>query len=380
MTAPPSHRPPRRAPRRRRRIPLPVARALALAVVVALVAGIVALATGGEPRAPATSASATSQHERRASRPLIRTGPPIASPAMRERCFGAAAHDPARRCVNPALRLVVTPPPDRARAELNARCVPVGQTEILLPCEFGVSEQDATGTFALIGDSHASHWRGALERVARAKGWRGVTLTRTGCPFSQATALLRGRAAEQCVRWNHAVVAWLRTHPEVRTVFVSQHSGGRVLHAPSRSAEATRVAGYLQAWTSLPRTVQQIFVIRDTPRNTRGTAACVAAAVRARRPPGIACAVPRRSAVRPDPAAVAARRLSSPRVRLMDATRYMCSPRLCLPVIGGALVHKDIDHLTQTFATTLAPYFLKRIDAVLSADDAPTDTPTLALW
>jgi hypothetical protein len=369
MTVPPSSRPPRRAPRRRRRVPLPLARALALALVVALVAGLVTLATGDEPTAPSTAGPGPT-HERRASKPLIRTGPPLPSPATKERCFGAAAHDPTTPCANPALRLVVTPSPALARTEPNATCVPVGQHGILLPCEFGVGEDDATDTFALIGDSHASHWRGALARVARAKGWRGVTLTRTGCPFSQATALLRGAAAEQCVRWNHATVGWLRAHPQVHTVFVSQHSGGAVLHSPGQSAEATRIAGYLQTWRGLPSTVRRIFVIRDTPRNTSRSAACVQAAVRARRAPGLTCAVPRGFAVRPDPAAVAARRLASPRVRLIDLTRYMCSPRLCLPVVGGALVHKDADHLTQTFATTLAPYFLRRIDAVQAEDAA----------
>jgi hypothetical protein len=34
--------------------------------------------------------------------------------------------------------------------------------------------------------------------------------------------------------------------------------------------------------------------------------------------------------------------------------------------VGGALVHKDVDHLTQVFARTLGPYLLRAIDA--SAD------------
>ena len=41
-------------------------------------------------------------------------------------------------------------------------------------CEFGVPKEGAKATIAVIGDSHASHWRPSLDFVARAKGWHGV--------------------------------------------------------------------------------------------------------------------------------------------------------------------------------------------------------------
>ena len=50
---------------------------------------------------------------------------------------------------------------------------------------------------------------------------------------------------------------------------------------------------------------------------------------------------------------------------VVDLTDSMCSPRLCFPVIGGALVHKDIDHMTAAFATTLAPYLHRRLRQLL---------------
>jgi hypothetical protein len=31
-------------------------------------------------------------------------------------------------------------------------------------------------------------------------------------------------------------------------------------------------------------------------------------------------------------------------------------------VVGGVLVHKDIDHITRLFATTLGPYLLRAYD------------------
>ncbi len=63
-----------------------------------------------------------------------------------------------------------------------------------------------------------------------------------------------------------------------------------------------------------------------------------------------------------DAAAIAALRRNSPRVHLVDLTRLMCSPKLCYPVVGGVLVHKDVTHLTPLFASTLGPFLLRAVD------------------
>jgi hypothetical protein len=46
-------------------------------------------------------------------------------------------------------------------------------------------------------------------------------------------------------------------------------------------------------------------------------------------------------------------------------TRFLCSKKRCFPVIGGALVYKDDQHMTDVFGTTLGPYLLGAIDRVL---------------
>ena len=72
--------------------------------------------------------------------------------------------------------------------------------------------------------------------------------------------------------------------------------------------------------------------------------------------------MPRDYALKRDPAEPAALASDPRRVQLIDMTRFMCSSRLCMPVIGGALVHKDQTHLTRVFATTLGPYLLRHIE------------------
>src|SRR5262249_41704710 len=97
-------------------------------------------------------------------------------------CFGAASRDPELPCTNPALRRTVTPTPARARTLPNSPChsTPPGPPAV---CRFGV---DGTAPFALVGDSHAGHWRAAFESVAQAKGWTGVSITRSSCPLQKA--------------------------------------------------------------------------------------------------------------------------------------------------------------------------------------------------
>ena len=73
-----------------------------------------------------------------------------------------------------------------------------------------------------------------------------------------------------------------------------------------------------------------------------------------------ACAVRRAGALLPDPEVVSARRLHTPRVRVIDLTSFMCGPRQCYPVVGGVLVNRDTNHLSQAFSATLGPYVLRR--------------------
>ena len=279
---------------------------------------------------------------------------PEASRSAEPRCFGAAARDPVERCQNPSLERRVVPTPAQALRLPNAPCR-FPRRSYPLVCEFGAREEGASRRVALIGDSHAAHWRAALAPVARNRGWAGFSLTRAGCPLSTTTPILRDDLTPRCLSWRVAVMEWLREHPGVDTLFVSQH---RVRIHGSYEEE---VQGFIRAWSDLPDSIRRIVVIRDTPRRPEGTRRCVRAAIARGRAAGQVCAV-RRSRVLPrDPAADAANRIRSRRVRLVDMTRYFCDASRCFPVIGGALVHKDSTHMTARFGATLAPFLERRL-------------------
>ncbi|MCW3000267.1 MAG: hypothetical protein JWN65_3816 [Solirubrobacterales bacterium] len=292
--------------------------------------------------------------------------------AAGEPCFGAAAADPQNPCDNPGLRYSVVPDPGNAQAAQRfATCTEVQQTAVLRACFWGAPAGEATRTVGLIGDSHASHWRAAMQAVIRARHWRAVSIQLAGCPLSAAHPNLPGVSRQRrCMRWNEAVQRWLVAHPQISVVFTSNHRG-TVIPRPGESALRAQWDGYHAAWTRmLGGRVRQVVVIRDTPR-LRGTSIpCVVQAVAASRSAASRCALPRRYALPADPAVQIARRLRSPQVQVADLSAFMCGTYVCPPVVGGVLVLRDVSHMTTTFSATLGPYLLDRVNR-LAAGWAP---------
>ena len=285
--------------------------------------------------------------------------------AAHSACFGAASRDPDRhRCRDPRLARLVVPAPREARRLPNAPCSVIERRGVLNVCGFGADPTAATATIALVGDSHASHWRAAMDVVAKTRDWRGISIAHTSCPLSKAVRhLVEPDRFRACIAWKHAVFAWFARHPEVHTVFVAGLSGGLGVIPPRGQTEfGASTRGYERAWRALPPTVQRIVVLRDTPKMLPETGACVQRALAHGRRPGPACARPRRLAMDRDPLVAAAARMPASRVRMIDMTRYFCGRSSCDPVVGGALVLRDQTHLTAVFSSTLGPFLLRKVD------------------
>lgn len=286
------------------------------------------------------------------------------SSAATPACFGAAARDPLRPCHNAALDLAVTPSLADAPLEPSAPCVKVRQARPEV-CVFGIPLATAVRRVALIGDSHAVHWRAALDVAARQRGWHADTLSRSECPFNMARNSLSGANRALCAQWKTDVIAWIGAHPKIHTVIVSQHHGIPIPKHHGVTRQQAEVAGYIAAWNALPASVRTIVVIRDVPYNVAGWQGCISSALAHRQPPGPHCRAPRSEALHVDAAVIAARQMHSPRVRVVDLTRFFCSAHYCYPVIGGALVHRDHGHLSTTYSATLGPYLGRALDRVL---------------
>ncbi len=286
------------------------------------------------------------------------------SHASYPRCFGAASRDRLHPCHNPALDLMVRPSVNDAPLQPSARCskIRAARPEV---CAFGAVRARATRQVALIGDSHAVHWRAALDVVARRRRWDVDALSESECPFNLAQNALQRPNRELCAQWKTDVIDWMAAHPAIHTVIVSEHHGIPIIRDPGKTRLQTEIDGYIAAWNALPATVRRIVVVRDPPYNAANWQQCISRALAHHRPPGVRCRTPRSIVLHSDVAVVAAHQLASPRVRVVDLTSFFCDARSCYPVIGGALVHRDHGHLSTTYSATLGPYLGRALDRAL---------------
>jgi hypothetical protein len=301
--------------------------------------------------------------------PALALGGPATGSAAPDRlgpaCFGAAARDAARPCANPALRFHVTPSPAEAELEPGSPCALVATTgDPHRICEFAWPKRSARRTVALLGDSHAPAWRGAVAGLALSRRWRGLTVRRSSCPFSTTPHVTDQAGGAACFAWVRAATMFFVHHPQISTVFVVQSSAYRFLPGPDGDVHAAAVGGYREALDALPLTVRHVVVVRDNPLARDDTLGCVAAAVAQGQRADLRCAIPRELALLPDPAAEAATQLRTGRGRVIDLSSVFCDSARCFPVIGGALVYRDKSHLTQTFAASLAPLLRRAYDAL----------------
>jgi hypothetical protein len=279
-------------------------------------------------------------------------------------CVGAAARDRGHKCSD-RTRTVVPSIADRdLRSDPPCDQVKVRQ-ENIRACVFGVPAAGARANIALVGDSHALHWRPALKVVAFAKRWHGISITTSSCFFSAAVKDFLPGARETCTAWYSDAQAWFREHPEVSTVFVSQKADTPVAVRHGRSYFAIKSAGFRRAWTSLPKTVKHVVVIRDVPTSTNHTLDCVRDAIAAGKRAGPTCPLPRSTALKWDTAVSTVHQLHAPRYQSVDLTEFFCDSRNCYLVVGGVLVNSDLDHITGEYSRTLGPYLLRKVSRLM---------------
>jgi hypothetical protein len=283
--------------------------------------------------------------------------------SLSARCFGAASRATPNRCRRAGLESTVIPKPAVARHGRNAPCTRTQGSDLLNLCEFGAPVSSASAHVVLLGDSHAMNWRAAVAVVAEHEGWHATSIAMAGCPYSTSTRVIPEPLRTQCVERNRQVPEWFAAHPEVHTVFVSQISGAEWMAAPGLSQFETQVRDYIAAWSRLPASVRHIVVIRDAPKALPSTAACIERALARDEAPAGACRMARSRVLDRDAAVAAAARLHSPRVEVADLTRYFCDREWCYPVIGGALVQKDLNHLAAPFMDSLGPYLLRAVES-----------------
>jgi peptidoglycan/LPS O-acetylase OafA/YrhL len=260
-----------------------------------------------------------------------------------------------------ALRPDPVHPGDDRSAMQDDGCLTKLEDTVSRSCVYG--DTDSRKTVVLFGDSLAMQYFPALDALAKRHHWRLVGLTKAGCPPVQTDVYNHRleRGYTECSTWREGTLDRIeqRERPAM-TIVTGRMSTPAMRDGEMLSPTAGRVAmerGYIAMLERLRATGTKVVAVKDLPRSPRNVPDCVSASL----DHIDTCAFARTAANSEEFDARAAKMVRG--VRLVDMTPYVCPGGLCRAVIGDAITFRDYDHLTPTFARTLAPMF----DRVLPA-------------
>ncbi|MFJ2635767.1 acyltransferase family protein [Streptomyces sp. NPDC087422] len=319
-----------------------------------------ALRLGGGLSAGAAVAVLTAAH----FPPAVDSGRP--APDLRREL--TAARDPALRLgqllrtSGPSLPSNLTPPlaevkPVRSAVYRDGCHAGYARTSTP-PCVYG--DPSAATTVVLFGDSHAAQWFPALDRLARERHWKLVSLTKASCNAATVTTVYQGGPAV-CDTWRRAAVARIAAlRPGL--VLVSSSDAGRPLH-PAADPVRQWTDGFRATFTALAASGARVAALLDTPWPASDAVECAAA-----HPLRLGhCASRLPDALR-DPARQGAVRAAATAAgaAVIDPAPWLCATDGTCPVLAGdTLVYRDDSHMSETYADALAPVLGRRLTALL---------------
>ena len=227
-------------------------------------------------------------------------------------------------------------------------------------CRF--SDDPATFTVAVVGDSHARVLVTPLLIAAKSRGWR-VLLVWSGDCRAALPIVPSPRENENglgCGRWKTNVTESLAKRPDIDVIVTT---GWTKQYARAGSPELSEqlAKNFTGTWDRWAAGGRQVLVVRDVPEHPSGSVSdCVAQSHTTNDP----CALPRSEADPIDPVDLALAANRDPSIHSLDLSPNFCDALTCHFVVGGVITTRDSQHLTVTFANTLAPQIAEAIERV----------------
>jgi hypothetical protein len=234
-------------------------------------------------------------------------------------------------------------------------------------CEFG----DVTSgtTIALLGDSHAEHWLGGLDRAGRQHGWKIVAMVKGGCPVADMPELTHARLKRyyyECTRYREAM---LQRIVAMRPAAVILSSWDHYM-PPDGKGSAWQVTpemwerGLRRTYERLTGAGIRVVALRGTPRTWFDVPSCLSRRA-ARLPFAQACEYRRDRALSPVAIAAQDNAARGLPVAFVDMNDLICGTSPCTVIRNGVVMFTDDNHLTASFTRSLAPELGSRVAAAM---------------
>jgi peptidoglycan/LPS O-acetylase OafA/YrhL len=246
------------------------------------------------------------------------------------------------------------------------RCVSLGTSRDVVTCDFG--DPSSATTLVLFGDSHAIQWFNPLKRIATTRAWKMTTFVKSGCPATDISA------SDSCMRWRaDALRQIIALRPAIVVLgnangYIAGRNGFGIASSVSLDdwRDATR-----RTLTTLANAGLRVAAIRDTPIASFDIPTCLARSVRLSWRSASVCDIDRSTAL--DPAVFEAERAGAGKlanVHFLDLTDRFCAGDTCAAVQGDQMVYRDNNHITGSFANSLAPVLEAALLPLLDAATA----------
>lgn len=234
----------------------------------------------------------------------------------------------------------------------------------LTPCIFGPGK--AAHTAVLVGDSIAGQWFPAMAALFVGPDWRLIVLTKSSCPMVDQSFFYPriGREYTECAAWRKKALKEIaELKPDVALVSSAGTYG---------FTQKQWVDGSTKVLKEISSAAPKVFVFRPTPVLPFDGPDCLARY--AERPDwlklGSDCSA---TATKLPPHQVyawlqqASEHLSN--VQVVDVRDLVCRGGICSAERSGMVIFRDSQHITASFAASLAP----RLRQLLSLNDRRTD-------
>jgi hypothetical protein len=159
------------------------------------------------------------------------------------------------------------------------------------PCVYG--SPASPRTVVLFGDSHALQWFPALDRAARARRWRLVSLTKTTCPPVQLSfwSPVLGRPCRECDQWRSNMLQRIRSERPALVVLGAARHYGDVYHFQVYGP--AWISGLAKMVRQVRATGARVVVLGPTPKPKVDVPDCLSRHLRN----AVACTTPRQVAL-----------------------------------------------------------------------------------